>query len=70
MNSHKKRQRKGLLFIRLITKMNQQKIANIGLIIALVAAACLIGFYRHGENKRWTDLNVVEETTVQDVVID
>ena len=51
--------------------MKQQKIANIGLIIALVAAACLIGFYRHGENKRWADLDVVEETVVvEDVVID
>ena len=52
MSSHKKRQKEELLFIRLITKMNQQKIANISMVIALVLAACLIGFYRNGENKR------------------
>lgn len=51
--------------------MNIQKNANIGLVIALVTVACLIGFYRHGQNKRWADLDVVEETViVEDVVID
>jgi len=46
--------------------MNQKKVANIGLLVAIICTIILIAWYRNGESKRWLDIEPIAEEVIID----
>ena len=50
----------------IVKKMNQKKVANIGLLVAIICTIILIAWYRNGESKRWLDIEPIAEEVIID----